>query len=531
MLDYMDKLKLLKQKIEEENISIEVDTQTFTEDLNAKLTKESKNYRESNKRIFKQYISYQNSQKILHLVSDIENYNISNIRDYKNEIINECNIIEAMGENPVEILVYSIKGLYGKTIFINAIRDIVKTIAEYNNENVKLAYKNILSNWNWNDCIEFVLKSICEIRMYDLSEEVFNVFEKNKIMRELATKTLLDISATDKYESMVNFLSVQPNETSADHEKYRNILYKIAKENPMNTFYIYKCYLRQNLFGAIRNITIGAIRFNLSKIILEDADKKLGNPKIDNITKNKIFTLLKRCIGMPNVDEILIRRGIIVSDSDELIEIVLNENKSDKNRCNALVELSKNKDISNEKLEKITATVLNSSEVINVAICSAKVQRGDNRYVVKLFDYIVNRDENSDVSIEAMNQVKRLKGLEREDLNGQLKKVAEQILSNEEDINIKKGMKIIELFSSGIPSNDIAEIFLDKLKNTNHLIVKNRILDFFKKEFNRFNENMKEQINTEIINCSYDKETSDKAMECLISINSFKDLTPIGGGE
>ena len=51
MLDYMDKLKLLKQKIEEENISIEVDTQTFTEDLNAKLTKESKNYRESNKRI------------------------------------------------------------------------------------------------------------------------------------------------------------------------------------------------------------------------------------------------------------------------------------------------------------------------------------------------------------------------------------------------------------------------------------------------------------------------------------------------
>ena len=92
-------------------------------------------------------------------------------------------------------------------------------------------------------------------------------------------------------------------------------------------------------------------------------------------------------------------------------------------------------------------------------------------------------------------------------------------------------MKIIELFSSGIPSNDIAEIFLDKLKNTNHLIVKNRILDFFKKEFNRFNENMKEQIKTEIINCSYDKETSDKAMECLISINSFKDLTPIGGGE
>ena len=108
MLDYIDKLKLLKQQIEEENISIEVDTQIFTEDINSKLTKESKSYRESNKRIFKQYISYQNSEKILQLVSDIENYNISNIGDYKNEIINECNIIEAMGENPVEILVYSI---------------------------------------------------------------------------------------------------------------------------------------------------------------------------------------------------------------------------------------------------------------------------------------------------------------------------------------------------------------------------------------------------------------------------------------
>ena len=199
MLDYKDILQKLKNEIEEENMVIEVDTMSFIEDVNAELTNDSKRYKDSNKIIFKQHISYENAEKIISLVNNTEDYNLSNIGDYKYELINVCNIMDAMRENPVEMLVYAIKGLHGKDLYINAVRDVVKYLYEENSESVKSAYRSILSNWNWNDCIEFVLKSICELRIYDIYSEVYEIFENNMLKREMAARALLDINSNEVY--------------------------------------------------------------------------------------------------------------------------------------------------------------------------------------------------------------------------------------------------------------------------------------------------------------------------------------------
>ncbi|MBX9184569.1 hypothetical protein [Clostridium sp. K04] len=530
MLDYKDILQKLKNEIEEESMSIEVDTMSFIEDVNAKLTNDSKRYKDSNKIIFKQHISYENAEKIISLVNNIEGYNLSNIGDYKYELINICNIMDAMRENPVEILVYATKGLYGKDLYINAVRDVVKYLYEENSENVKIAYKSILSNWNWNDCIEFVLKSICELRIYDIYLEVYEIFEKNILNREMAARALLAINASEVYESMINFLCCQSNDTSLELELYKKILYMIAKENPNNTLYIYKSYLRQNLWGNVRNITIGAIRFNLSKVILDDIEKKLKNNQIDNAIRKKLIILLEKCTnGEDRAQEILFGATNRRKDKESLLGIITDRNSTDKERSIALITLAKMDSISNQDLDKVIANVINQSEVLNATICSAKVERGDNRYIIKLFEYILNNDEYSDVSIEASNQIKRLRGLNRQDLLDNLNKVAEKILDNEDTVNVKKVIKVIDLFSTGIPSDEIAELFLKKLMNTEYIVIKNKLLEFFRKEYSRFTYALKEKIKGVVVQCSYNEDTKKVAMECLNSINSLVDLAPTGG--
>lgn len=518
MTDYLEVLQSLKNEIEENQLTTEVDTMTFIDETNANLTKDSRRYKDSNKIIFKQYISYENSQAIMNLVKDYKKYDISTISEYKYEILNLCNIMDAMRENPVEMLVYSIKGLNGEEIFINAIRDIVKSIYEENSESVKDAYKSILDNWNWNDCLEFVLKSISELRIYELSEEVFALFEKNNILRELSAKTLLSISANEKYESMINFLCSQQNETSAELELFKKILYMIAKESENNTAYIYRSYLRENLWGHTRNIAIGAIKINLNKIILDDMEKKLNNPNTDRSIINKIEVLRSKA-GISGKEKTI----------DELVNIVCNKNELERKRTRALIELGKREDVTDLILKSVIEKIMNESEVLSVALCSVMVERKNYSYLLKLFDYMVNRDEYSEAAVEAINQIKRLKGLRDEKLNEHLEKVAEKILSNDDMINIKKNLKIIELFSTGIPSDTISIIFLNKLKNTEHIIIKKSLLEFFRKEFNRFNTELKNNIKNVVLECSHSEEISKEAMKCLNSINEFTELAPTGG--
>lgn len=82
MQDYMEVLGALKATMKQEIDEKIVDTITTVEILNPELTADSKKYRDSNKIIFKEYISGKSANELVSLVLNISEYNISNIGLY-----------------------------------------------------------------------------------------------------------------------------------------------------------------------------------------------------------------------------------------------------------------------------------------------------------------------------------------------------------------------------------------------------------------------------------------------------------------
>ena len=74
------------------------------------------------------------------------------------------------------MLVYSIREVTDQ-VYINSLQDIVKDfINDYRTEVVK-AYENILNNWIWEDCIEFVLNSVKLNLLQELQEPLYDLLK------------------------------------------------------------------------------------------------------------------------------------------------------------------------------------------------------------------------------------------------------------------------------------------------------------------------------------------------------------------
>lgn len=539
MQNYMEVLEALKATMHQSIDEKTVDTLSIIEDLNPELTANSRKYRDSNKIIFKEYINSKNADELASLVLNTDNYNIGKLGLYKEEILSKCNHIYAEGENPIEMLVYITKGLSND--YTSVVRDVVKTFYEDNAEFVVAAYQNILNNWNWNDCLKFVLQSITELKIFQLTNEVYHVFINNIINRELAAKTLISLDATDLFENMLNFLCTQQNENTSDIDKLRSILYYMAKYNDSNTVYIYKCYIQLTTNKTVNSILIGAIRFNFDNIILNHIEKCLKNPQLQYHTFRKLITLLSKsknanpgivtvltnALLIPHLDESqkdLIKCAIGEDRPEIQMDIINDLTKGDKERCQAVISMATSND---EKYLKLIDEFAKESDVFNAVVCSVKVQKGNNNQIIKLFEYIVTRDEHDAVSIESTNQIKRLRTLSDKNLNTALLKVASSLLADDELSNIKKVIKILDIFSSGVPTDEVGNLFLNKLKSTKHSIIKNRIIEFYKKDFNRLkSDSLKNEIKSAILDCTYDKEVSKIAMDCLKSINSYVESVP-----
>lgn len=545
MQDYKEVLGALKATMKQEIDEKIVDTITTVEILNPELTADSKKYRDSNKIIFKEYISSKSANELVSLVLNISEYNISNIGLYKEEILSKCNIIYMQGENPIEMLVYSIKGLANESIYINAIRDVIKIFYEDNSELIVISYRNILNKWQWNDCLEFVLKSITELKIYQLADDVYSVFKNNNINRELAAKTIISLEATELFENLINFLCTLENENTTEIDKLRNILYYMVKFNKQNTIYIYKCYIQLTVNKTVSSILIGAIRFNIDRVILDHIEKCLRNSELSYYAFRKLITLLSKskqsnasiiqilinALRISHLDKKqkdLIKRALGDDTPEMQLDIIKDKRKGRRERCDAIISMAKSED---EKYLEVLDEVAKESDEFNAVVCSVKVQRGNINQVIKLFEYIVTRDEYDEVSIEATNQIKRLRTLKDEKLNGALLKVASSLLADDELYNIKKVNKILDIFSSGVPTDEVGQLFLNKLKSTKHSIIKSKIIEFYKKEFNRLkSDTLKNSIKDAILNCTYDTEVDSIAMECLKSINSYVESVPTLGG-
>ncbi len=540
--NFKDLLEKFKEQLTEGCYENEVDTMTIIEDSNPNLTKKSRKYKESKKKIFKQQISIENAESIINTIRDIKHYNIDNLREYKGEVRSKAESIIIAGENPMEMLVYGIKGIYNSELFINAVRDVMKDLYLDYSDKVIECYKNILINWNWNDCLEFVLKSIRELYIKDVSEEIYYVLENNNILRESAFNTLVSINATKYYNSMINLLCTDNDSTGAELEIIGKSIKSFVRADSDNTYYVYKAYVGLSLSNSIKNILIGIVRINLSKKILDDIEKMLKDYKVSRYESNKIIELLKRCkekhirgeiIKNEKVVEIL-KRALTYNHLDRgRVEVALGEDVPDiqnkiifdtsrsiRDRSNAIISM-------NSSMDDISLNHLESeSDVMKVIISSVKVQRGNITSLIPLFQFIVQKDERDMVSIEATNQIKRLRGLKDKNLNNQLMKVAEGLLKDDSNQNTSNVMKILDLFSSGIPSDEVGSLYLNKLNSTKQVKVKGKILEFYKKEYNRFSMELRNKISESVILCTREPSISEVAMECLKSINEYVDSTP-----
>ena len=92
MNDFKDILQKYKNDLiengYEENIKIEtIDT---IEEANARITKDSKKYKESDKCIFKQDISYENAERLVMAIKRYKEYSLYNLSEYKDQVYQEA---------------------------------------------------------------------------------------------------------------------------------------------------------------------------------------------------------------------------------------------------------------------------------------------------------------------------------------------------------------------------------------------------------------------------------------------------------
>ena len=540
MSDFFEALKNLKDKMEEESGNYgEIDTTEYIESLNPERTEDSVSYKTSDKIVFKEKISENNAAEIIKLVNNVNEYDVNTLNEYKENILYKCGVLITCGENPVEMLIYSTKGLYNNDMFKNAVKDVIKSLYQDNKEEVCKAYKNILGSWTWIDCLEVVLQSIVELRISELSEDVYAILEKNLILRELSAKVLIAVGAENCYVSMINYFCNQPSETRADVEMVRNIFYTMARQNDTNTQLLFNAYIKYSINNNIRGVLISAVRLNLTYDILERCERYLKNNQTSSIVEIKIIRLLskaadrneralkilKDALKYPHTNKKEIKVGLIKVDDSIRVDTASDPNSSLKERISALISLGQANDISDiePQLNKASA----ESEELDAVVCSIRVEKRQYKYLISLFNYVANREEDDKASVEATHQIKRLRTLRNEELISKLNILAVKILDNDEVKNVKKVLKVIEIFQSGIPNDEIGVMFNNKLNNTDHTSVKEKIIQFYKREYKKFSPNIKEEIKKSILKCTYDKTVKECAMDCLNTINSYTDFTPV----
>lgn len=526
MADFKELLRKYKETMGEEIIA---DTMEILEEVNPKITSDSKKYKEGNKYIFKQLISYENSEKIIELIKESKNYSKENLFTYKDKVQKTITSIFEQGENPVEILLYGTRELKDK-IYKNAILDILKDITlEYKSE-VVLAYRNILTNWTWYDSIELALISIEQNLLVDLKEEIYYLFENNNFLREKAAEVLINISADEYFESMINFLAVITTDSSEDITLFRTIMYNLGKKTEKGSAYAYKVYLTISVRNQIANGLILAIKLNMNKAIYENIMKKLQNPQIDKRIQKKLIVLLdrtkesnamslellQRALKYNHLEQKSVRLAIGGSDITMQIEAIRDKSLDERTKVEAIIKLTRSKA---ENINEVLREAYNYSDIMRIASAAALVERGENRELLTLFKYLFGNN-NMDCEIAATNQIKRLIATSNKDVNGALIKVVERFMENNEANGTERTLKIIDLYSTGKAQERVGVVFLKKLKENPYPIVKSSLLSFFGKNYSIFSNKLKEDIREEVTNCSKVREISSQAMEVLKTITA-----------
>lgn len=524
MVDFKDSLKKILDNMD---LNIEADTMKTIEETGARLSVESKSYSNSDKYIFKENIDYDKAEKLIDITTHFSKFSEL---DFKKELINQCNIILLIGQNPVEMLIYSIRGISDDK-YIAVIPYIIKHISNQNRDKIVTAFKNILHNWLWQDCISIVLECIGKLKLNELDNVVFELFEKNSdidILTEKSAKVLIDLSAKNKYNSILNKLIAPQSFTANEMEVIEHITHYMIKNSNGGVEYIYNIYKNTPYINnAIKNKFKYKIIYNINEPILEDIKKELNNENIANLKAKKLLDILK---GLTKNEEIkdFLRNLLnkpwlpydriieILGDEKASIEALNKKDASERSKCNAIIQLADSKKPKNMELIKKHR---NESEVINLVVSSALVQMGEINEIKNLFIALVTSDDETIVNT-ARNQLRRLLIIKDTNVRIQFLKVVSAFILNNDGKNYEKSiLRVISVYVGIKTDQYIGTVLLKKMETTNLISVKKEIIKYFVKTYYSYQENLKNAIMKQLIEDSKNKVISK---EVLSAINKIK---------
>lgn len=537
--DFREVLAGLKEKFEEDK---QTDTMQILEDINPNLSHTSKSYKEGNRYIFKQNISYQDAQKIVEAISNTSEYSVEKIHEYKEKISNICKMVWMGGGSPITMMVYATKDIAAQnTAYLSAVLDVLKGLAE-SDEQLVQSYEEILSEWNWNECIETVLKSIQGIRIVELAPAVYKVFEKNEVLRKEAAHTLIQLRQEKYFSSILNLLVAGRSEFRQQQDELREIAMAMSTTTEQGSMYVYQTYCRVDLSDQIVGNLIPAIRKNLTYDILENIKKTLNRATEESKKQKRLLHLLRNCKLNPKVVEILeeckdkkyldqtmIYGAMGTGSFENSVEVLRNHQSTEGQKIDAIVQIGKSED--KRALDFLKQIHANASIVTKVAIGAALIEQGNREEIGQLYGYLMSSQVEERASREALRQLRRLRSLRNETITQELMNIATQLLERSKQKN-NSGyiVRILELYEGGYPTHEIGQMFLRELREVNHPLVKEKCIIYLSKNISSFSLELQREIKKQfIIESQKNTAEATQAMRALTEISRGNDAVPTMG--
>lgn len=515
----------------EETTETVINTQELLESITAQGTKITDEKAKASKFVFSSPMNYDRAKTLIETLMLANSTPELSPGEYKTKILNDCNISSVYKENPVEMIIYGSKGITDENHKLVLI-DVLRTL---NAKDVPLipSYAHILTNWTWDDCLELTIKSIMDLRLKELAPMLYHLFETKNSLRVIAAKALIDIDAQDYFNSMINFLAVKTNEQIEEKTQFSDIMRYLGKNHPLGSEYIFNLYSTQNYKTASLNLMIVGLRMNLTNEILTRIEKIATESNQVKYNFNKMMRILVRCkrnnMAQHTIAHIKDKVGennpsFHVDDCDKLISIAIDPQIHTKDRMDAVLYLAQHTD---SRIDSLLDRFKVESDLMCIVAASASVERGKDSDLKLLFNYIL-KDENecpAEYIQEAIYQIRRLRGIigpNAKNIQSTLEKLIKTLLQPGKLKSLTIELRLIELYSTGIPSENLGEIFLEKLQTTTVPEVQKMLLKFFEQHRGRFSSSLQERSLSEIIRLTKVAEVDSYAMKVLEALTRNK---------
>lgn len=542
-MDWLEQLEELKVNMKdnpekwEESTFTKNDIISTLEAINPEITKNSIAFKESNKYIFKQPVSYESSEKIIKFVSNNKKIEQWQINSYKQQLHNICSLIVAKGESPVEMLVYSTKAVQNNSENINLIMDELKEMWIVDPK-LTAAYKNILRSWNWPEQLQIVLNSIVSMNLDGFDEELINLFENNVQLREEAAYVIIALKYEKYYNRIINCLLALNIDSREITGTILRILKKMAGASKYGAELVFKTYIETTRHPSLNNVFIAAIKKNATAEIYDKLEKYVVSANM-NIQKKAIFLLgkidnqksadiLKSIKDNRNVNKEVLTIAFGNSKNKDYIDLLKNiaddNERRIQERTAALISLA---NVGGTELIPYVENYINKSPEFEIAAASVLVQFGKMEKITVIFRYILTKNIAEAYVKEAVRQINRLRSLKNPEINSSLNKALKNLLKGDNEFVV---LSLVNLFTKGIPDDDVADTLLYKLKNTTVEQAKLIILKYLAKNYPLLSEKIQDMISKEIVTCSLNNSSDqikNTAMECLSVITRKADLRPV----